>query len=424
MDTLMNCLASGTSPERVVDFAAEYLRSAGFEELEYDQLIYPKLQGRYYMKPFSDVLFAFTMGQKRDFMRPIRMAFAHVDQPCFKIKSRPDVRSMGCTQVNVEVYGGMMDHTWFDRPLGLSGTIALKGEDVFVPKLFSYDSKRPVAIIPGLAIHMRREANDGWKIDRQKELIPVTGLTGGQWTEDAFVHFLARECNVDTSEILGWDLNLYNYDQPQLVGVEDELISSPRLDNLASVSALLESIVEGERTGGINLIGLFNHEEVGSFSKSGADSDLLERVLRSILNALGCPEEAIRVSLGKSMYLSVDGAHAAHPNYPDRCDTTTRAYVGQGAAIKSSGTCKYASDCKMQAVVKGLAEKYDIPLQVTGDRNTIRGGTTLGPMIGSHLCMAGCDIGIPMWAMHSARETMAVADYEALCQIITAFFVA
>ena len=279
-----------------------------------------------------------------------------------------------------------------------------------------------MAIIPGIAIHMQRNANSGWEIDRQRELIPVAGLVGGQWTENSFTEFLAKELEVDESEILSWDLNLYNYDAPMLLGLENELISSPRLDNLASVAALLEAITEGERSNGINLIGLFNHEEVGSVSKSGADSELLTNVLKGIFGAMGCPDEVFRASMAQSFYLSVDGAHGAHPNYTDRCDITTRAYVGQGAAIKASGTCKYASDCRMQAILKALSEKYDVPLQTINDRNTIRGGSTLGPMIGSHLPMTGCDVGIPMWAMHSARETMAISDYEALCQIVTAFF--
>ena len=130
-----------------------------------------------------------------------------------------------------------------------------------------------------------------------------------------------------------------------------------------------------------------------------------------------------RASMADSIYLSVDGAHGAHPNYPDRCDITSRAYVGKGVAIKASGTFKYATDARVQAILLGLSEKYDIPLQIINDRNNIRGGSTLGPMVGAHIPMRGCDIGVPMWAMHSAQETMALSDYEALCQIVTAFFV-
>ena len=147
-----------------------------------------------------------------------------------------------------------MDHTWFDRPLGIAGTIMLRGEDVFKPEEVLYDSKRPIAVIPGLAIHMQREANNGWKIDRQKELMPLMGIANGRWTEGAFLHFLSEELSVDESEILSYDLNLYNYDQPQLCGVKEEILCSPRIDNLASVSALLESITDGERESGINLI--------------------------------------------------------------------------------------------------------------------------------------------------------------------------
>lgn len=393
MNVLTECLAQGTSPVGVVSFAKEYLKQQGFEELYYNKMISPKENSKYYIAPFPDVLFAFTTGAGKEMIQSLRMAFAHVDQPCFKVKGKPDFKSMGCAMLNVEVYGGMMDHTWFDRPLGLAGTIVLKGEDVFNPIEVTYDSKRPVALIPGLAIHMQREANNGWKIDRQKELMPLMGLANGRWTEDAFLHFLA-----------------------------EEILCSPRIDNLASVSALLESLTDGERESGINLIGLFNHEEVGSFTKSGADSALLPGILERILSGMGCSKEQIDISLAQSYYLSVDGAHAAHPNYTDRCDMTTRAYMGQGVTVKVSGTQKYASDCKMYAILKGLSEKYDILLQEINDRNTIRGGTTLGPMIGSHLPMAGCDLGIPMLAMHSARETMAMADYVSLCQLVTAFF--
>lgn len=252
--------------------------------------------------------------------------------------------------------------------------------------------------------------------------MPVTGVSGASWTEGAFVQFLAKELGVDDSEILSYDLNLYNYDEPQMVGLKEELVSSPRLDNLASVSALLEALIEGERNNGINLIGLFNHEEVGSFTRSGADSSLLQEILKAIFDSIGCEEQLFRASMADSIYLSVDGAHGAHPNYPDRCDITTRAYVGKGVAVKASGTFKYATDAAVHAILQGLSEKYDVPLQLINDRNTIRGGSTLGPMIGAHIPMRGCDIGIPMWAMHSARETMALSDYEALCQIVTAFF--
>ena len=403
----------------IKDFLNEY----GYTELKESDAWNLKSEGKYYVTKNDSALIAFEVGTGDILESGIKMIGAHTDSPGFRIKGNPEITAEGAyLKLNTEVYGGPILHTWFDRPLGLAGTIVLKGEDVFNPIEVTYNSKRPVALIPGLAIHMQREANNGWKIDRQKELMPLMGLANGRWTEDAFLHFLAEELSVDESEILSYDLNLYNYDQPQLCGVKEEILCSPRIDNLASVSALLESLTDGERESGINLIGLFNHEEVGSFTKSGADSALLPGILERILSGMGCSKEQIDISLAQSYYLSVDGAHAAHPNYTDRCDMTTRAYMGQGVTVKVSGTQKYASDCKMYAILKGLSEKYDILLQEINDRNTIRGGTTLGPMIGSHLPMAGCDLGIPMLAMHSARETMAMADYVSLCQLVTAFF--
>lgn len=422
MDYLMKCLKNGTSPVHTVAYAKEYLKKEGFKELYYEGLFHPIIGGRYLISPYPDVLFAFTMGQKRAYMQSLRMAFAHVDQPCFKIKGKADFSRMGCAGLNAEVYGGMKDHTWFDRPLGIAGTVMLKGKDAFSPIRKMYDSKRAVAVIPGLAIHMNRNANEGWKIDRQKELMPVVGLEDQEQDTRGFLHFLARELQVETSDILCYDLNLYNFDEPMPVGTDNELICSPRIDNLASVSALLTSLVKGERDGGINLIGIFNHEEVGSVSKSGADSSLLMMVLKQIFKALGSGDDMIRASMARSYYLSVDGAHGAHPNYPEYCDETTRAFLGQGAAIKESGTCKYAADETVTAILKQLATENEIPLQEIGDRNNIRGGSTLGPMIGAQIAARGCDLGVPMLAMHSARETMAAKDYDSLCRIITAFF--
>ncbi len=424
MNFLLDCLEQGTSPAKVVAFARDYLEDHGFAEFGPDTDLKDRRTGRYYMAPFPDVLFAFTAGDRREGRMPLRIGLAHVDQPGFKIKGKPDFKSMGCSLLNVGIYGGMMDHTWFDRPLGLSGQVALRGESAFEPRMVLFDSLQPVAVIPGLAIHMDRGMNDGWKIDRQKELMPVTGLAGIRWNEESFLHYLADELGVDASEILSYDLNLYNYDKPLTCGIDQELISSPRLDNLVSVAALLEAIVEGERNNDdIHMIALFNHEEVGSRSKSGANSVLFANVIDQIYSAGHLSKEAVRASLADSYYLSLDGAHAAHPNYPDRCDPTTRAYLGQGLVMKVNGSQKYASDCKMQAILKGLSEKYDIPLQEINDRNTIRGGTTIGPIVGGQLSIMGCDIGVPMLSMHSARELMCAEDYESLFQMVTAFFV-
>lgn len=420
MNTLMECLKKGTSPVQVVNYAKEYLNSRGFTERSLSEPGTISSGDRFYISPFPDVIFPCAVGAQADSDAIVTMAYAHVDQPCFKLKAKPEFGSMHTRQINVELYGGMTMHTWIDRPLGMSGMVMLKGKDAFSPVPRLYDSHRPLAVIPGLAIHMDRNRNEGWKIDPQRELMPVAGLDGSAWTEGTFAAFLASELQVEPEEILSYDLNLYNMDAPVLAGLQEELLISPRIDNLASVAAILEAVTQEHSGNSIIIAGLFNHEEVGSFTKSGADSELPKLVVEQVLRACGITN--VLKTLEKSYYLSVDGAHGAHPNYPDKCDPTTRAYVGKGVTIKSNGTFKYASDCRMQAIMESLAKEENIPLQIINDRNNIRGGTTLGPMIASHLPMMGCDIGLPMWAMHSANETMAAKDYDSLVNLLKKFF--
>ena len=422
MDVLFECIRQGGSPFTAAAFCKNYLLDHGFREIKYGKKFDLGDSDRCLVCPFPDTIFAFTTGRVAGADPDLRMAFAHLDQPCLKVKGRPDIKSMDCHLLNVEIYGGMKESTWFDRPLGMAGQVVLKGEEVFRPETVTFDSGRPVALIPGLATHMRKRSGDTDTIDRQNHMLPLAGLAGSRITEGAFMSFLADELKVDRSEILSYDLSLYNFDEPQLVGFENDFISSPRLDNLASVSAMLEALTEADRRRGINLIGIFNHEEVGSRSRSGADSDLLREVLVRILYGAGLEDDRIADALTRGHYLSVDGAQGAHPNYPECYDLTARAYMGQGPAVKVSASQRYATDCIMEAILLTLSEKYDFPLQEINDRNTIRGGSTIGPMIGADIPMPGCDVGIPMLAMHSARETICADDYDSMCQLLTAFF--
>lgn len=423
MDTLFACLKKGTSPESVVDFAKKYLEKEGFEELYYDKLFFPKTGGKYYIAPFPDVFFAFTMGKKRAFIQPVRMAFAHGNPPCFTITGKPERTSVDSSLLHVEVDGDRADCRWFDRPLGISGTVILKGERAFSPESRRYDSQRPLVVIPGRAIRGQEEQNeqknDRWEKAGSKELVPVAGLAGSAWTEGAFLEFLAGELDVDDSEILSYTLHLYNADAPCLVGLSQEMISSPRLGDLAAVSALLEALVEGERSNGMNLMGIFPGEAAESACGSGADSPLLADLLRGIFTAMDCSEQMFRASMNISNYLSVEGISGARPNDPADEERATRACVGKGPAMQGS-RIGYVADPRMQGVLCGLAEKYDLPLQVIHDRKAM---TKASAMIGKRLPVRGGALGVPMWALHSARETMALEDYESLCQILTAFFV-
>lgn len=424
MEQLMHLLENSGSPYQVVETCEKRLVDAGFEELDWHMMMSPTYGMKYYIKPYPTMLIAFTTGKKRAFFHNIRMAAAHTDQPCFRVKPNPEMLERGYMKVNVETYGGPILSTWMDRPLGLAGKVILRSEKVFEPKTVLFDSKSPIAIIPNLAIHMNREMNSGVELNKQKDMIPLLAMLSDKWNkEDYFVTYLARELKVAKEEILDFDLYFYNLDKPELIGLDKEFISSPRIDNLASCAALVDGIIDGYRDNGINMIMLYDNEEIGSRSKQGAGSNLIEVILRAICMGMGQLEGQYMQTLAHSMYLSVDGGHAMHPNVPEKADPTNKALLGKGLVLKMNGNQRYATDSEMTGAVKQLMDKYEIPYQVGIDRSDMVGGSTLGPILSAILPMRGADMGIPMLAMHSSRELAAAADYDALKRTIHAYFV-
>ena len=272
--------------------------------------------------------------------------------------------------------------------------------------------------IPNLAIHMNREVNKGVELNRQTELLPICGLS-----EDAdyFLTFLAKELSVKKEDILDFELTVYNKEKPEFVGLNDEFISASRLDNLNSCSALVSAIIDSDRTNGMNLIALFDHEEIGSRSKQGAGSILLHDMLERILREAGQEKEACS-RLYNSMILSVDVAHGLHPNYAGKMDLTNKPVLGKGFCIKEACSQSYATDCGAVAVIQQICEKNQIPYQKFVNRSDIAGGGTLGSIASALLPVKTVDIGIPLLAMHSARELMAASDQQALKDLVKAYF--
>ena len=422
MNVLTECLAQGTSPVGVVSFAKEYLKQQGFEELYYNKMISPKENSKYYIAPFPDVLFAFTTGAGKKMIQSLRMAFAHVDQPCFKVKGKPDFKSMGCAMLNVEVYGGMMDHTWFDRPLGIYGKVVLESEHPFAPEVKLFGSEEPAAVIPSLAPHLNREAGGKQEYDMQRELLPLLGIEqDGDVTENFFTDYLKEQFGAEANKVLSYDLFLTNMDEPELIGSDKKLLSSPRIDNLASVAAIVETMCEKTTGDSLVVAGLFDNEEIGSRSKQGADSSLLKDIIMKIGAAFGMAETEVNDMLRGGFLLSIDGAHAVHPNYTNKSDITNDVILGKGITVKTSASQRYLSDSEATAVVMQLCKKTDIPYQVQVNRSGMPGGQTLGPIVVSYLPMQGADIGIPMLAMHSARELADMRDYQALVMFLKIF---
>lgn len=423
IEQLFALLEQGVSPVQAVDVCEKRLQEAGFTSLFYGEDWNLKTGGRYYIKHYDTTLFAFTVGEspERTTSPQIRIAAAHTDFPCLRIKPSADIKSNGYAQVNVEVYGSAILNTWLDRPLGVAGRVALKGETPFEPKIRHFVSEKNLLTIPNLAIHMNREVNKGIELNKQVDMLPLCGLLLEDDTTKPFLNFLAKELCVEKEDILDFELTVYCKEEPQFIGLSDDFISSPRLDNLNSCAALTSAIIDANRTEGINMIALFDHEEIGSKTKQGGGSILLHDMLWRILSELGRTQTA-EADLYQSMLLSVDVAHGIHPNQPGKTDVTNKPVLGKGICIKEASAQSYATDCEAIAIVQQICDCKNIPYQKFVNRSDALGGSTLGAIASAMLPVKAVDIGIPLLAMHSARELMGTADQQALKDLVEAYF--
>ena len=422
-EKLLQLLKAGTSAIMVVKEAEQQLKEAGFEELRFSNTWGLTEGGKYYMKHHDTTLLAFTVGQQVEFQEGFKIAAAHTDFPCLRIKPNPDVATSGYAQVNVEVYGGAILNTWLDRPLSISGRIAVKSNDVMHPDMRYIDIKRPLMTIPNLAIHMNREVNKGVELNRQTDMLPIVGLLEKELNEkQAFLKFLAKEESVAVEDILDYELWVYCMQEPVNFGMNEELILSPRLDNLTSVQALLTGIIEGKQKKGINVIALFDHEEIGSKTKQGAGSLLLLNVLEKICDSFGKTTAQTKESIYESFLLSVDVAHGLHPNNAGKMDITNKPVLGGGLCIKEACSQSYATDCEAVAVVEQICQKAGVAYQKFVNRSDMAGGGTLGSIASSIIPIPTVDVGIPLLAMHSAAETMGKKDMESLTGLVREFF--
>lgn len=422
-ELLFDLLRKAVSPFACVQAAGERLAANGFEELCYSDEWKLKKGGKYIVNHHDTTLFAFTIGEEYKTCDMVRIAAAHTDYPYLRIKPNADFVTEAYAQVNVEVYGGPILNTWFDRPLGVAGRIAVKSDNPFKPEIKMYQSKKPVMIIPNLAIHMNRDVNKGVEINNQTDLMPIADLIPEETKSvDYFLSFIAEETGIDKEDILDFELNTFCMEEPMYVGVKDTLISSPRLDNQTSVSALLSAIINADRKEGINIIALFDHEEIGSSSKQGAASILLHDMIIRILANIGADTEQINRSIYDAMMLSVDVAHGLHPNKVSKMDITNHPVLGKGFCIKEACSQSYATDSGAIGIVCQICDKYDIPYQRFVNRSDIRGGGTLGSIASTLLPIKTVDIGVPLLAMHSARELMGAADIDALEKLVEKYF--
>ena len=413
---LCRCLERGVSPYHTVAAAGEYLQAHGFTALPPGGKFSVERGGKYYI-PHGTALVAFTVGKQPDCFR---IAAAHTDWPCMRVKPMPEQIAGGCCKLSVEPYGGAILNSWLDRPLSLAGVAAVRTDDPVRPdmRLISWDE--PLLTIPSLAIHMNREVNKGVATKPNVDMLPLCRTVKDGWNKNgALLSKLAKKLGVAKEDVLSFELYVYCDERPQTVGFEGDFLSSPRLDNLTSVHACLRGLCEASGKG-VNVAVLYDSEEIGSNTRNGADSAALSIVLEKIALALGMDRPAFFDACTNGFLLSCDVAHAAHPNHMDYADPAHAPVMNGGVALKRSP--RYSSDAETCAVIRALCERHDIPLQIYMNRADLPGGSTVGSMASALLAMPAADVGVPILAMHSARETMGAQDQEALCRLCEAFF--
>ncbi|OOM68086.1 M18 family aminopeptidase [Clostridium sp. BL-8] len=400
------------------------LDKEGYEELKEEDKWDLKKGGKHYVMKNDSALIAFEVGSGDIEKDGFRLIGAHTDSPGFRIKPNPEIKVEGhYIKLNTEVYGGAILSTWFDRPLSIAGRVTLKGENPFNPKTQLIDINKPVLIIPNLAIHMNRSINEGYEYNKQKDTLPLLTMVQDKLENDQYlINLISETLKVDASDILDFDLFLYEYAEGILFGADNEFISCGRLDDLWMVFAGLKALTSSNEIKSTKVLVALDNEEIGSLTSQGANSSILSNILERIAMGLKKEREDFKRALSNSIMISADLAHALHPNYTEKCDPTSRPMLGKGPVLKIAAGGSYSTDSYASAVFKGICEKAGVPCQVFVNRSDLRGGTTIGPITAAKLNIPVIDLGAPILSMHSIRELAAVMDNEYIIRAFTEFF--
>ncbi|PZU00218.1 MAG: M18 family aminopeptidase [Gordonia sp. (in: high G+C Gram-positive bacteria)] len=401
------------SPFHVCDSVAKALEAAGFRELS-EEHQWPSKPGRHYVMRGGSIVAWDSSGPGRAF----RIVGGHTDSPNLRVKQNPGLRSAGLSMVGLEKYGGALLNSWLDRDLGISGRLAIRDSKGLRRRLIKIDE--PVLRVPQLAIHLS-EDRAGVTLDPQRH---VNGIWSVGESGPGFMEWIAAQAEVGVDQLLGWELMTHDLAPSRVVGVNDDLLSAPRLDNQGTCYAgtrALVDVVEGGVGQYIPVLALFDHEEVGSGSDRGAASELLPTVLERIVLAGGGSREDYLRSMSMSACASGDMAHATHPNYPERHEPAHQISINGGPVLKVNQNLRYASDAEGEALFAVAAEQAGVPLQRYVHRADLPCGSTIGPITATRTGLTTVDVGAPQLAMHSARELMGTADVGMYSAALAAF---
>ena len=407
----------------------EELQQHGYRRIDTTEALGTVKAGdKFFVTKNDSSIYAFQIGRKALAETGFHMICAHCDSPTFRIKPHAEIDCEGgIVKLNTEVYGGPIMSTWFDRPLTLAGRVIVKGKDVMSPTTLLLHVKRPLLQISNLAIHFNRQVNDGVKLSRQKDVLPILGIINdelekGNLLMNIILEELNKQQTVAREDILDFDLYLADATPACTFGAHNELISSGRLDDLSMCFAGLEALLASQPTDTTQVLAIFDNEETGSQTKQGAGSPFLSYMLKRIALAQSGTEEAYYQAVERAFMISADNAHAWHPNYSEKYDPTNHPMLGGGPVIKFNAAQKYASDAYSASVFAGLCEKAGVPCQRFVNHSDVAGGSTLGNILASSIPLRGVDMGNAILAMHSCRETGSTADHEFCVKVFTQFY--
>lgn len=401
------------------------LDAAGFTRLDPAEHWTLTPGGKYYITQNDSAVIAFIPAQTGA-ASPYRIITAHSDSPGFRIKPHAEmIGEGGIVRLNTEVYGGPILYTWFDRPLSIAGRVILRSDSVFNPVHRTVRINRPLLTIPHLAIHFNRAVNEGNPLSKQKDMLPVIGhITDSLQRDNLLLNLIASELNVDPADILDFDLSLYDTTPACTLGLNNEFITSGRIDDLSMAHAAVTSLIDraADNPGATLVAAIFDNEETGSATKQGAASPLLADLLTRINMALGGNEEHLLRAISRSFMISADNAHGLHPNYVEKQDPTNHPLLGAGPVIKINANCKYMTDADSAAVYATICRNAGVPVQYFVNHSDVAGGSTLGNILTSQIPLRGVDMGAAIWAMHSVRETASVDDHDLIIRSFREFY--
>jgi len=408
---LLDFIDHSPSPWHAVETVANQLKAHGFKNLRENEPWQFKQGGKYFVVRDGGSIIAFTLGQQAIADSGFRIVGAHTDSPGLRLKPQAAYSTEGTAQLGVEVYGGPILATFTDRDLSLAGRVVIRGAQGLQTRVVRLD--QPIARLPNLAIHMNREVNDkGLVLNKQTGLPLIFGHAANTAAaKQLLTETLAGKLAVPAEAIAGWDLSLYDTQRGSFWGIAQEFIANSQLDNLASCHAALEALISTEAPSATTICALFDHEEVGSESATGAGGSFLLDVINRICLSSGLTQEDQLRSFANSFFISADMAHAFHPNHAGSYEPCHHVHINQGPVIKTNANQRYSTNAVTAARFIQLCEQAKVPHQQYAHRTDLGCGSTIGPIMAAQLGIATVDVGNSMWAMHSIRESAGVLDH-------------